>query len=60
LQDTPKTPAERVESMMRDRSGHVKLGSFQRLKSLTKRYSLPFPGVVARTKPAGRNATAGT
>ncbi|KAF7357024.1 hypothetical protein MVEN_01039000 [Mycena venus] len=59
LQDTPKTPAERVESMMRDRGGHVKMGSFQRLKSLTKRYSLPFPGVVQRSKP-GRNATAGT
>ncbi|KAF8166660.1 hypothetical protein K438DRAFT_1857122 [Mycena galopus ATCC 62051] len=58
LQDTPKTPAERVESMMRDR-GNVKMGSFQRLKSLTKRYSLPFPGVVTRTK-SGRNATAGT
>ncbi|KAK7031538.1 hypothetical protein R3P38DRAFT_3187250 [Favolaschia claudopus] len=59
LQDTPKTPAERVESMMRNHSGTVKMGSFQRLKSLTKRYSLPFPGVVARSKP-GRNATAGT
>ncbi|KAJ6561088.1 hypothetical protein DFH09DRAFT_502805 [Mycena vulgaris] len=55
-QEAPKTPAERVESMMRDR-GHAKMGSFQRLKSLTKRYSLPFPG-TARPKP-GRNATAG-
>ncbi|KAF7370994.1 hypothetical protein MSAN_00733600 [Mycena sanguinolenta] len=61
LQDTPKTPAERVESMMRDRNmNNVKMGSFQRLKSLTKRYSLPFPGVVARTKVAQRNATAAT
>ncbi|KAJ7272672.1 hypothetical protein B0H12DRAFT_590810 [Mycena haematopus] len=59
LHDTPKTPAERVESMMRDH-GNVKMGSFQRLKSLTKRYSLPFPGVVARTKINGRNATAAT
>ncbi|KAJ7780280.1 hypothetical protein DFH07DRAFT_950324 [Mycena maculata] len=57
LQDAPKTPAERVESLMRDR-GHAKMGSFQRLKSLTKRYSLPFP-VATRSKP-GRNATAGT
>ncbi|KAJ7708831.1 hypothetical protein B0H17DRAFT_1124628 [Mycena rosella] len=55
LQDAPKTPAERVESMMRDRgAGHTKMGSFQRLKSLTKRYSLPFPPV--RPKPA-RNTT---
>ncbi|KAJ6485719.1 hypothetical protein C8R45DRAFT_280179 [Mycena sanguinolenta] len=59
LQDMPKTPAERVESMMRDRNmNNVKMGSFQRLKSLTKRYSLPFPGVVARTKVGQRNATA--
>ncbi|KAJ7614649.1 hypothetical protein DFH06DRAFT_1484188 [Mycena polygramma] len=57
LQDTPKTPAERVESMMRDR-GNVKMGSFQKLKSLTKRYSLPFPVVsLPRSKPGGRNAT---
>ncbi|KAJ7089830.1 hypothetical protein B0H15DRAFT_839421 [Mycena belliarum] len=55
LQDAPKTPAERVESMMRDHGpGHAKMGSFQRLKSLTKRYSLPFPG-AARPKPT-RNA----
>ncbi|KAJ7885999.1 hypothetical protein B0H13DRAFT_2277771 [Mycena leptocephala] len=67
LQDTPKTPAERVELMMRDHGGHghghgnAKMGSFQRLKSLTKRYSLPFPGVTlsTRSKPS-RNATAGT
>ncbi|KAJ7493259.1 hypothetical protein B0H11DRAFT_2005591 [Mycena galericulata] len=56
LQDAPKTPAERVESLMRDR-GHTKMNSFQRLKSLTKRYSLPFP-TPTRSKP-GRNATAG-
>ncbi|KAJ7173670.1 hypothetical protein C8R46DRAFT_1083596 [Mycena filopes] len=59
MQDAPKTPAERVESMMRDRGpGQAKMGSFQRLKSLTKRYSLPFP-VVTRPKP-GRNVTAGS
>ncbi|KAJ6581028.1 hypothetical protein B0H19DRAFT_1251290 [Mycena capillaripes] len=57
LQDAPKTPAERVESMMRDR-GNTKMGSFQRLKSLTKRYSLPFPVVtLPRSKSGGRNAT---
>ncbi|KAJ6474679.1 hypothetical protein C8R47DRAFT_986821 [Mycena vitilis] len=55
LQETPKTPAERVESMMRDR-GNVKMGSFQKLKSLTKRYSLPFPVVsLPRSKPSGRS-----
>ncbi|KAJ7035553.1 hypothetical protein C8F04DRAFT_1394654 [Mycena alexandri] len=60
MQDTPKTPAERVESMMRSRGpGQAKMGSFQRLKSLTKRYSLPFP-VVTRPKQTGRNATAGS
>ncbi|KAJ7623676.1 hypothetical protein FB45DRAFT_926408 [Roridomyces roridus] len=60
LQDTPKTPAERVESLMQDRGpGHTKLNSFQRLKSLTKRYSLPFPTTVPRSRP-GRNATAGS
>ncbi|KAJ7230657.1 hypothetical protein GGX14DRAFT_584168 [Mycena pura] len=48
LQETPKTPAERVDSMMRER-GHVKMGSLQRFKSLTKRYSLPFP-TTARSK----------
>jgi len=57
LQDAPKTPAERVESLMRDR-GHAKMNSFQRLKSLTKRYSLPFPAAT-RSKP-NRNATAGS
>ncbi|KAJ7777402.1 hypothetical protein B0H16DRAFT_956458 [Mycena metata] len=60
MQETPKTPAERVESMMRSHGpGQAKMGSFQRLKSLTKRYSLPFPAVT-RAKQPGRNATAGS
>ncbi|KAJ7282087.1 hypothetical protein C8J57DRAFT_1560604 [Mycena rebaudengoi] len=49
LQETPKTPAERVESMMRA-PNDTKMGSFQRLKSLTKRYSLPFPVPNIRSK----------
>ncbi|KAJ6547862.1 hypothetical protein B0H10DRAFT_2130634 [Mycena sp. CBHHK59/15] len=50
LQETPKTPAERVESMLQERS--TKIGSFQRFKSLTKRYSLPFPA-AGRSKRGG-------
>jgi len=43
--DTPKTPAERVEGLMRDdsTSGKGSRKTYQRLRSLTKRYSLPFP-----------------
>ncbi|KAF7317832.1 hypothetical protein MKEN_00871100 [Mycena kentingensis (nom. inval.)] len=65
MQDAPsaKTTPERGDSMMimRDR-GHVKMGSLQRLKSLTKRYSLPFPGAMQTRKSAAaaanRSATA--
>ncbi|KAG2011918.1 hypothetical protein CC2G_011985 [Coprinopsis cinerea AmutBmut pab1-1] len=38
--DAPKTPAERVETLMRNSS---KGKTYQRLRGLTKRYSLPFP-----------------
>ncbi|KAH6912157.1 hypothetical protein BKA70DRAFT_827471 [Coprinopsis sp. MPI-PUGE-AT-0042] len=40
--DAPKTPAERVDSLMRSGST-VKGTTYQRLRGLTKRYSLPFP-----------------
>ncbi|KAF5357446.1 hypothetical protein D9757_011592 [Collybiopsis confluens] len=47
--DTPKTPSERVEALMRSRSSTTKghgsgsAMSYSKLKGLTKRYSLPFP-----------------
>ncbi|KIK57087.1 hypothetical protein GYMLUDRAFT_61671 [Collybiopsis luxurians FD-317 M1] len=40
--DAPKTPAERVEALMRSRSSGSK-HHLSSLKGLTKRYSLPFP-----------------
>ncbi|KAK0202416.1 hypothetical protein DFS33DRAFT_894735 [Desarmillaria ectypa] len=47
--DTPQTPAERVESHMTTHTESQKGTSYMMLKSLTKRYSLPFPTVIART-----------
>lgn len=47
--DTPQTPAERVESLMTAHPESQKGSSYMKLKSLTKRYSLPFPTVIART-----------
>ena len=43
--DAPKTPAERVEGLMRgdSTSGKGSNKTYQRLRTLTKRYSLPFP-----------------
>ncbi|KAF5362005.1 hypothetical protein D9756_002409 [Leucocoprinus leucothites] len=41
--DTPKTPAERVESLMRRGTTNSKPTPYQKLRTLTKRYSLPFP-----------------
>ena len=38
--DTPTTPAERVESLLRK---GPKRNPYNKLKTLTKRYSLPFP-----------------
>ncbi|KAF7309490.1 hypothetical protein MIND_00319800 [Mycena indigotica] len=58
LRETPTTIdiSERGESPMRDR-GHVK-GSLQRLKSLTKRYSLPFgPAAIQARSKSARNVT---
>ncbi|CAK5273795.1 unnamed protein product [Mycena citricolor] len=57
LQDTPKTPAERVDQLMMRERGHVKMGSLQRLKTLTKRYSLPFPAPTLSRSMRSKNAT---
>jgi hypothetical protein len=40
--ETPRTPAERVEELMQGR-GNPMAVQFQRLKSFTKRYSMPEP-----------------
>ncbi|KAJ7065271.1 hypothetical protein C8F01DRAFT_737553 [Mycena amicta] len=57
MQDTPKTTTERVDSMRMRERGHVKMGSLQRLKSLTKRYSLPFPAAIQNRSKSTRNVT---
>ncbi|TFK39754.1 hypothetical protein BDQ12DRAFT_711862 [Crucibulum laeve] len=44
--DAPKTPAERVESLMQQQN--TKSTPYQKLRTLTKRYSLPFPMFSAR------------
>ncbi|KAF9006196.1 hypothetical protein BDQ17DRAFT_1408166 [Cyathus striatus] len=52
--DAPKTPAERVESLM---ASNAKATPYQRLRTLTKRYSLPFPvftGSGSKPRPASR------
>ncbi|KAJ7581485.1 hypothetical protein C8J56DRAFT_266006 [Mycena floridula] len=41
--DAPKTPAERVEIMQQQQQYSSKPSSYTRLKSFTKRYSMPFP-----------------
>ncbi|KAF8887335.1 hypothetical protein BD779DRAFT_514527 [Infundibulicybe gibba] len=41
--DAPKTPAERVESLLQQQQNTAKTSSYHKLKTLTKRYSLPFP-----------------
>ncbi|PBK99898.1 hypothetical protein ARMGADRAFT_1074734 [Armillaria gallica] len=56
--DTPQTPAERVESLMTTHTESQKGTSYMRLKSLTKRYSLPFPTVIARTF-SGKSSNSG-
>ncbi|KAJ3563383.1 hypothetical protein NP233_g8975 [Leucocoprinus birnbaumii] len=48
--DTPKTPAERVESLMRRGTTNSKLTPYQKLRTLTKRYSLPFPLLASGNK----------
>jgi hypothetical protein len=43
IADAPKTPAERVELMMNMKTGPAKPGgAYQKFKSFTQRYSLPF------------------
>ncbi|KXN84258.1 hypothetical protein AN958_12831 [Leucoagaricus sp. SymC.cos] len=55
--DTPKTPAERIESLMR-RGTTSKSTPYQKLRTLTKRYSLPFPLLASTTKSvAARRAS---
>ncbi|KAK0501708.1 hypothetical protein EDD18DRAFT_1431767 [Armillaria luteobubalina] len=56
--DTPQTPAERVESLMTTHTESQKGTSYMKLKSLTKRYSLPFPTVIARTF-SGKSSNSG-
>ncbi|KAF9026308.1 hypothetical protein BDZ89DRAFT_1113863 [Hymenopellis radicata] len=47
--DAPKTPAERVDAMMESQVA-AKGTSYGKFKSLTKRYSLPLSGMLARTR----------
>ncbi|KAK0188483.1 hypothetical protein F5146DRAFT_1002565 [Armillaria mellea] len=56
--DAPQTPAERVESLMTTHTESQKGTSYMKLKSLTKRYSLPFPTVIARTF-SGKSSNSG-
>lgn len=56
--DAPKTPAERVEGLMRGDSTSGGKGSnktYQRLRTLTKRYSLPFPIFAQSNSNSGKS-----
>ncbi|TEB36596.1 hypothetical protein FA13DRAFT_1726961 [Coprinellus micaceus] len=50
--DAPKTPSERVDSLMRGNSKGK--AAYQRLRTLTKRYSLPFP--IFASKSSGSSS----
>ncbi|KAJ3842147.1 hypothetical protein F5878DRAFT_417857 [Lentinula raphanica] len=53
--DSPKTPAERVEALMRSSSQKT---SYTKLKGMTKRYSLPFHFHGRNASTAGSNKSA--